>query len=332
MQYRKLGGSSVTVSAIAFGGWPVMGIERGYVNERDAVESIEAALSAGVTTFDTAPVYGYGKGEEIMGTVLKGRRDSVQILTKFGLRWDCEEGVHFYDIKEPGGVYKLYRNARSESILKECEASLRRLETDYIDLYQCHWPDDSTPIEETMDALNQLVRQGKVRAIGVSNFNVEQISKAHQIAPIASNQPPYSMVRREIEKDVLPFCVDHNIATVVYSPLQRGLLTGRIRADQEFAEGDTRRVRPEFRPEFILYVNRFLDQIRPIAQKHNLTLGQLALNWTAHRPGITSVLVGARNAEQARENSRALDSTLSAQEMETITSLVEQLDLIPAKT
>ncbi len=207
----------------------------GGTDEKASIESIQASVDAGVTTIDTAPIYGYGYSEELVAKAIGDRRDKVQILTKFALRWDSTDGEHFFDLDEKGKIVNIYKNARKQSIIKECEDSLRRLKTDYIDLYQCHWRDTTTTLEETMEACAQLLKEGKVRAIGVSNFTSEDIAKCSSIVPIASNQPPYSMVLRDIEKDVLPYCREHDIGTVVYSPLQRGLLTGKFKPDHKFA-------------------------------------------------------------------------------------------------
>ncbi len=330
MQHRKLGASDINASVITYGAWAIGGTMWGGTDEKASIESIQASIDAGVTTIDTAPIYGYGYSEELVAKAIKDRRDQVQILTKFGLRWDSTEGEHFFDLDEKGKTINIYKNARKQSILKECNESLRRLKTDYIDLYQCHWRDTSTPLEETMEACAQLLKEGKVRAIGVSNFTAADIEKCNSIVPIASNQPPYSMVLRDIEKDVLPYCRDHDIATVVYSPLQRGLLTGKFKPDHKFAPGDHRASTPQFQPAFIERVNKFLEELKPLAERHNTTLGNVVLNWTIQQPGITVALVGARDAAQAIENAKAADVRLSKDEVATINKLLQQLDKVEA--
>lgn len=330
MQHRKLGASNINASVITYGAWAIGGTMWGGTDEKASIESIQASIDAGVTTIDTAPIYGYGYSEELVAKAIKDRRDQVQILTKFGLRWDSTEGEHFFDLDEKGKTVNIYKNARKQSILKECNESLRRLKTDYIDLYQCHWRDTSTPLEETMEACAQLLKEGKVRAIGVSNFTAADIEKCNSIVPIASNQPPYSMVLRDIEKDVLPYCRDHDIATVVYSPLQRGLLTGKFKPDHKFAPGDHRASTPQFQPAFIERVNKFLEELKPLAERHNTTLGNVVLNWTIQQPGITVALVGARDAAQAVENAKAADVRLSKDEVATINKLLQQLDKVEA--
>ncbi|MBS1957271.1 MAG: aldo/keto reductase [Cyanobacteria bacterium SZAS-4] len=330
MQHRKLGASDINASVITYGAWAIGGTMWGGTDEKASIESIQASIDAGVTTIDTAPIYGYGYSEELVAKAIKDRRDQVQILTKFGLRWDATDGEHFFDLDEKGKTINIYKNARKQSILKECDDSLRRLKTDYIDLYQCHWRDTTTPLEETMEACAQLLKEGKVRAIGVSNFTAADIAKCNSIVPIASNQPPYSMVLRDIEKDVLPYCRDHDIATVVYSPLQRGLLTGKFKPDHKFAQGDHRASTPQFQPAFIERVNKFLEELKPMAERHSTTLGNIVLNWTIQQPGITIALVGARDAAQAIENAKAADVRLSKDEVATINKLLQQLDKVSA--
>lgn len=249
----------------------------------------------------------------------------MQLFTKFGLRWDEKVGEYFFDLKEEGKTYNIYRNARKKSIIAECEDSLKRLKTDRIDLYQCHWRDNTTELEETMEALDQLLKEGKILAAGVSNFTALEIEACNKRIPIASNQPPYSMVLRDIEKDVLPFCRENNIGTIVYSPLQRGLLTGKFKPDHKFPEGDHRGNERHFTPEFIRRVNEFLEHLKPIAEKYNATLGQLVINWTIQQPGITLALVGARNASQAIENAKAGELNVAKEDIAKIDSLLEQL-------
>ncbi|MCC2547271.1 aldo/keto reductase [Hymenobacter sp. BT175] len=326
MEYIELGSSGLTVSRITFGSWAAGGWMWGGTEQNDAVGAIHASFDLGVTSIDTAPIYGQGLSEEIVGEAIKSLpRDQVQILTKFGMRWDLAKGtLSMKSRNNEGQDIDVYKYAGRESIIRECEDSLRRLGTDYIDLYQIHWPDVTTPIAETMEAVQRLIEQGKVRAAGVSNYSVAQMQEAEQVLNLASNQVPYSMVRRDIEKDVVPYCVEHGKAILAYSPLQLGLLTGKIRPGQPFDEGDLRATHPLFKPEFVTRVNRFLDKIRPMAESKSATLGQLVLRWTLAQPGISVALVGARNAEQAVQNARAIDLTLSPQEVDFITRELEE--------
>ncbi|GAB3316589.1 aldo/keto reductase [Hymenobacter humi] len=320
MEYRELGSSGVIVSRITFGSWAAGGWMWGGTEQNDAVGAIQASYDLGVTSIDTAPVYGMGFSEKIVVEAIKSLpRDKVQILTKFGMRWDLAQGDFAMKTKDNDGHdLDVYKYAGRDSIIKECEDSLRRLGTDYIDLYQQHWPDITTPIDETMEAVTRLIEQGKVRAAGVSNYSVAQMQEAEKTLNLVSNQVPYSMVRRDIEADVVPYCLAHHKAILVYSPLQLGLLTGKIKPDQAFGEGDLRAGHRFFTPEFVTQVNAMLNKIRPLAETKNATLGQLVLRWTLTQPGITVALVGARNPEQAVQNARAIDLQLSFEEIDFI--------------
>ncbi|QNH61842.1 aldo/keto reductase [Hymenobacter sediminicola] len=327
MEYTELGNSGVHVSRIAFGSWAAGGWMWGGTEQNDAVGAIRASFELGVTSIDTAPIYGQGLSEQIVGEAIKGLpRDKVQLLTKFGMRWDVAKGDFAMKTKNNDGQdIDVYKYAAPESIIKECEDSLSRLGTDYIDLYQIHWPDKTTPIHETMEAVLRLVEQGKVRAVGVSNYSVEQMQEAEKVLPLASNQVPYSMVRRDIEKDLVPYTLAHHKAILAYSPMQLGLLTGKIKPGQVFEESDLRAKHPLFASENVARVNAFLSKIRPMAESKNATLGQLVLRWTLAQPGISVVLAGARNPEQAVQNARAIDVQLSPQEVEFISQQLEQM-------
>ena len=327
MEYRQLGNSDIHASVITFGAWAIGGAFWGGADDDKAIEAIHASIDLGITSIDTAPMYGCGKSEQLVGKAVAGIRDKVHIFTKFGMNWTMTEGEFFFDLREGDKSTQVYRNAKKDGIIYECEVSLKKLRTDYIDLYQCHWRDHTTPVEETMEALEQLIQQGKIRAAGVCNFNVDEIETARQSGPLTSVQPPYSMVRRDIEKDVLPYCREHNIGVVVYSPMQRGLLTGKFRPDHQFASGDSRANERYFKPENVRRVNAFLDQLRPIASDYNATVGQIVLNWTIRQPGITAALVGARDAVQARENAAAVNFTLSDSDFLQINHLLEKLEL-----
>ncbi|MFB9864045.1 aldo/keto reductase [Rufibacter immobilis] len=329
MEYRKLGASDLEVTVLTFGAWAAGGWMWGGTERQEAVDAIKAAYDHGMTSIDTAPIYGQGLSEEIVGEAIKGiPRDKVQILTKYGMRWDLAKGdfaMHSQD--NQGNPIDVYKYAGRESIIKECEDSLRRLGTDYIDLYQIHWPDSTTPIQETMEAVAQLLKEGKIRQAGVSNYNVAQMQEAEKYVTLASNQVPYSMVNRGIEADVVPYCLEHNKAILAYSPLERGLLTGKIKPGHHFNEGDHRAQLPVYQPQSLEKVNAFLNKIKPLADDKNATLGQLVLRWTIAQPGITIALVGARNAEQTIQNSKAMDVQLSQEEISFMTEELNKLDL-----
>ena len=326
MELRRLGTSEVMVTPLAFGAWAIGGWMWGGAEEGQALQAIRTAYEIGITTIDTAPAYGFGRSEELIGKALNGvPRSKYQLLTKFGLNWLTGEGEYFFDsVDNDGKPFKMYKWASRDRVIKECEDSLRRLGTDYIDLLQIHWPDATTPISETFEAVQRLMEQGKVRAAGVCNYNENQVEEALKTVPLASNQVPYSLVHRDIEKEVVPQAIEKAFGIVAYSPLQRGLLTGKIKPGHRFGEGDTREGNRFYTDESIKTVNGLLESIRPIAHKHEATLAQILINWTLHRPGVACVLVGARNAEQVRDNAKALNFSLSQEELRTITDVADQ--------
>jgi aryl-alcohol dehydrogenase-like predicted oxidoreductase len=328
MKYNTLGDSEVQVSAITFGAWAIGGWMWGGNDEQDSLAAIQASLDLGITSIDTAPAYGFGLSEELVGKALKGKRQQAQILTKYGLRWDTDQGqFYFHSQDAAGNPVAMHKYAGKEAVLRECEESLRRLQTDYIDLYQIHWADPTTPIDETMEAVARLLEQGKIRAAGVCNYSAGQMQEAEQTVKIVSNQVPYSMVERKIEEAVVPYCLEHKKSILAYSPLQRGLLTGKITADYQFEEGDHRPGTLPFQPHNRARVNRFLDQIRPIAEAKGATLAQLVINWTIHRPAVAAALVGARNPKQVAENAKALDFTLTPDETAQINRQLDEVVL-----
>lgn len=283
--------------------------------EREAIAAIHSSIDHGVNTIDTAPIYGMGLSEELVGKAIAGRRDKVVIATKCGMRWNSPDGSEPWPQKDNSGKDVIIRkNAKPESIAYECEQSLKRLAVDCIDLYQIHWPDTSTAVEDSMAAMVKLKEQGKIRAIGVSNYDVTWLTKALAVAPVASLQPPYSLIQRKIEAEILPFCRAKNVGVIVYSPLERGLLAGAVPPDRKFAEGDHRATHKFFTVENRKRILAALEKVKPIADKHKASLAQVVINWTANEPGITAALVGARNAEQAKHNAEAMNFTLTATE------------------
>jgi aryl-alcohol dehydrogenase-like predicted oxidoreductase len=330
MKYRKLGNTDLNLSAVTFGSFAIGGWLWGGTEQNTAEEAIKASYDLGVTSIDTAPVYGMGLSEKIVGHAIKDiPRDKVQILTKFGMRWDLAKGTLVFNSKDNDGKnVDIYKYAGKESIIKECEDSLKRLGTDYIDLYQLHWPDVTTPIEETMDAVNQLIKQGKVRYAGVCNYNEEQLAEAEKYINLASNQVPYSMVLRNIEEKVVPYCIGNEKGILAYSPLERGLLTGKMKPGYKFGQGDQRATRAFYKDKNLRRTNEFLDKIKPVADEKGLSLGQLVILWTLEQPGITNTLVGARNAEQAIQNAKAADTSLTTEEIGIINHHLNDLVLV----
>lgn len=330
MEYRKIGNTDLELSAITFGAWAAGGWMWGSTDRNDAIKAIQASYDEGVTSIDTAPIYGQGDSEEIVGEALQGiSRDKVQIITKYGMRWDLAKGDFTMKSKDNSGKdIDVYKYSGKESIIKEAEDSLRRLKTDYIDLYQIHWPESTTPIQETMETVAQLIKEGKVRHAGVCNYNVEQMKEADKYVNIVSNQVPYSMVKREIEANVVPFSLENNKSIIAYSPLERGLLTGKMKPGYTFSEGDHRTNLHFYKDENLKRTSEFLDKITPLAADKNASLSQLVLRWTIEQPGITIALAGARSAEQSIQNAKAVNVKLSSEEIDFITSELNKLELV----
>lgn len=327
---RQLGKSDVKVSPMIFGAWAIGGWMWGGNDDQDAIKAIQVSFDHGVNTIDTAAIYGQGHSERLVGQAIKGRRDKAIIATKCGRRWDSAEGSDPWSTTDREGKPVTIRsNSKRDSIAYECEQSLRRLGTDVIDIYQIHWPDKTTPVEESMEAMARLKKQGRIRAIGVSNYDVtwlkgavEALKKHGEV--LASDQPPYSVIQRKIESDVLPFAKEHGVGLVVYSPLERGLLAGAVPPEREFPEGDHRRTHKFFTVENRKRVMAALEKVKPIAQGRGVSLAQMMINWTFSEPGITAALVGARNAEQAEHNAKAMTFTLGEQERKQIRAAFDE--------
>lgn len=327
MEFRKLGNTDLELSAITYGAFAIGGNMWGGNEKEDSIASVRASIDNGVTTLDTAPFYGFGLSEEMIGEAIKGYdRSKIQLLTKFGLVWDGgnqRKGEFFFDAEEAGKTIPVYKYASKASVIKEVEDSLKRLQTDYIDLLQIHWPDATTPISETMEALEILLQQGKIRAAGVSNYSVEQVAEARQSLNIASNQIGYSMLNRGVENDLVPYALENDLGIIVYSPMERGLLTGKYFKDSKLKDNDHRN--GYFQQFDLEKVKTFLETITPIAEDKNATLSQLVLRWTSLQPAITVVLAGARNAEQAAANAKAMDIDLTAEELAFINTELSKI-------
>ena len=320
MLRRVLGTSGIEASVIGLGTWAIGGWMWGGTEEGDAVKAIRASLDAGLNFIDTAPAYGLGLSEEIVRKAIAGRRDQVVLATKCGLVWHTEKGTHFFN--EYGRPVSRYLGA--ESIRHELEESLRRLGTDYIDLYQTHWQDSTTPIARTMETLVRLKEEGKIRAIGVSNATLQELQEYEVTAAIDTDQEKYSMLQRMYEADLLPHCREKKVAFLAYSPMAKGLLTGKAGPERQFHGDDHRASDPLFTPENRRKVARFLEELDPLARELGLTLTQLVIAWTAIQPGVTHVLCGARNAAQAVENAAAGNVPLSAEIAKRIDALLEK--------
>jgi methylglyoxal reductase len=319
MLKRKIGQSGIEASVVGLGTWGMGGWMWGGTDENAAIEAIHASLDVGVTLIDTAPAYGLGLSEELVGRAIKDRRDQVILATKCGLTWHTRQGQYFFE--ENG--QSVHRYLGAASIRYELEQSLHRLKTDYIDLYQTHWQDPTTPIAETMQTLLDLKKEGKIRAIGGSNISPDELQSYTQVGLLDSIQEKYSMLDREIEATLLPYCREHDIAILTYSTLAMGLLTGKIGPDRVFTGDDQRVTDPRFSMENRLKVTEMLSQLTPIAERYNLTLPQLVIAWTIHQPGITFALCGARNRAQALENAQAGQIKLDEDDLQTINTLLQ---------
>jgi len=326
MIYRPLGQSGITASVVAHGTWAIGGWMWGGTDVQKSVRSVQASLDAGVNFIDTAPAYGLGLSERIVGEAIRGRRDKVILATKCGLVWHTAKGRFFVD---QNGT-RIHRYLGAESIRYEVEHSLRRLETDYIDLYQTHWQDSTTPIEETMGTLLDLKMQGKIRAIGVSNCTVDQVRQYRAAGPVDAAQEQYSLLHRDLEREYLPYCARNHMAMLVYSPLANGLLAGKVDPDRIFPEGDLRRRNPMYSRESRVRVREMFGRLQPVARKYGFTEGQLAISWTLAQPGVTHALVGARDARQAEENAWAGSVTLAAADVIAVMEAAQAGALVEA--
>jgi len=319
MKQRSIGASGIEASVVGLGTWAIGGWMWGGTDEAESIKAIQAAIDAGINLIDTAPVYGFGLSEEIVGKAVKGRRDDVVLATKCGLAWHCTAGDHYFDSdsKLPGlgDDYKVYRYLGPDSIRYEIEQSLKRLSVETIELYQTHWQETQTPREDTMAELLKLKDEGKIKAIGTSNITVPELKEYEAVGVVDSTQERFSMLDRKQEPEMLPYCDANNLAFLAYSPIEQGLLTGKIGPDRTFNEGDQRKDNPKFAPESLRKLNVMLNKFQPIADAHDATLAQLAIAWTIAQKGCSHALVGARNPEQAVENAKGGTIDLAADEL-----------------
>lgn len=287
METRAFGNTDIQVTPVGLGTWAIGGWMWGGTDEAQSIDTIHRAIDKGIGLVDTAPVYGFGRSEEIVGKALaSGRRDQVALATKVALNWNDDHD-------------KVWRDASASRIEQEVDDSLRRLQTDRIDIYQVHWPDPETPMEETARALEKLYRAGKIRAIGVSNFTPAQMDELQKTVPLHSLQPPYNLFEREIEQETLPYCRENGLATITYGALCRGLLTGKMREDTQFTGDDLRKNDPKFQGErYRQYLNAVAELDRFARERYQKDVLALALRWLVDQPGVTTALWGARRPEQ----------------------------------
>lgn len=321
MKYRKLGNSDIQASVVAFGAWAIGGWLWGGADDGESEKALHAALDNGVNFIDTAPVYGFGRSEEVVGRAIKDRRDKVVLATKCGLRWDLRKGdVHFYSTDDGISIkpndMPVHKYLHSSSIRMEIEESLKRLQTDYIDLYQTHWQDKTTPIEDTMGELLKLKDEGKIRAIGVSNATVEQLMA---YGNIQTDQEKFNLLEQKLNNTgQIPFCKKNKISFLAYSPLAQGLLTGKIMPGQVFDNNDVRSMRPQFETDHVKKVNDMLSELEPLCEKYRVNSGQIIAAWTFSVPGVTHVLLGTRTEDQARLNAVAGSVDLDKEDIKLI--------------
>jgi methylglyoxal reductase len=313
---RKIGSSAIKASTVGLGTWAMGGWMWGGTDEALSIKAIQASIDEGISLIDTAPVYGMGKSETLVGQAIKGRRDKVILSTKCGLVWHTQQGNHFFDqANKP-----VHRYLGKDSIIHEVEQSLKRLGTDYIDHYIAHWQDPTTPIAETLDSLNSLKEQGKIRSIGISNVSTDDLNAYLAAGGIDAIQECYSMLDRGVEQELIPLCQKNNVSILSYSSLALGLLSGKIGPDRQFNGDDLRKDNSRFSQANRIKISSLFDDIRSIADEHSATIAQLVIAWTIQQPGITFALCGARNPEQAIENAKAAAIALSAEEVALISS------------
>lgn len=307
-QYIKLGNSELKVSRIVLGTWAIGGSNWGQYNENNAVEAIEAAIDNGINIIDTAPVYGNGHAEELIGEITRNRRDKVVIATKCGL--------------DPKNNYR--PNLTPEFIEKDITNSLRKLKTDYIDLYQCHWPDKNTALADTMEKMVALQEQGEIRYIGISNFSDQEIKEAIKHAPILTLQPQYSLLERGIEKNIKQTCLKNNIAIIPYGSLGAGMLTGKYKEWPKFGRNDARSFFYRFfEKRYWPKIRTLIDKLEQMASEKRSRPGNIALAWLLAQEGVSSAIVGAKSPAQVLENMKATEVILSEEEVNLLNSLSE---------
>ena len=310
-ELRRLSDTGLSVSPVGLGCWPISGMSSVDVNERDSLATLEAAIEHGISFFDTA--YGYGargESERLIARVLQGRRDQVVVATKGGIHWD-KDGQRVLD-------------GSPQRLRQECEESLQRLGTDRVELLYLHAPDPNVPVAESAGGLAELQREGKALAIGASNLSVEQLTEFHAVCPVAAVQPPYNMLQRQIEQDIIPWCRERDVAVVSYWPLMKGLLAGKLSRNHVFQPGDGRAKYPMFQGDEWQRNQDFVDELRNIADHCGRTVAQVVVNWTLHQPGITSVLCGAKRAYQIEETAAAMGWRLSDEQLARIDAALER--------
>jgi aryl-alcohol dehydrogenase-like predicted oxidoreductase len=320
MKKLEIGRSGINASTLVLGTWVIGGDSWGGTDESDSLEAIAAVLDSGINFIDTAPIYGCGVSEEVVGKAIAGKRDQVVLATKVGLRWDCEDGDFSFEGDDGTRVFK---NLSADSITYEVEASLKRLKTDFIDLLQTHWPDSTTEVDETMGALLKLKESGKIRAIGACNLTPALFEAYQAAGGIDSMQEMYSMVDRGLEADLFPMAHAAGASVLAYSPMAMGLLTGKVGPDRTFGKDDLRSWSPRFTVENRQKVAGLLEKFSPYTEKYGVTTAQLVLAWTLAQLPITHVLCGIRNRAQAEENLRGGELVLESEDVAAMNAILD---------
>jgi aryl-alcohol dehydrogenase-like predicted oxidoreductase len=315
-ELRKLGNSDLRITPLGVGAWAIGGggweFGWGDQDDRDSIGAIRAALDGGINWIDTAAVYGLGHSEEVVAKALEGVSKKPYIFTKCARRWNAER--------------KIYKSLKAESIRQECEDSLRRLRVDVIDLYQMHWPEPDEDVEEGWTEMARLQQEGKVRWIGVSNFNVAQLKRVMKIAPVTSLQPPYSLLVRDVESEILPFVKENNIGVIVYSPMRAGLLTGKMTRERAHSlpKNDWRSRSADFQEPKLSRNLELVEILKKIGQRRGHTPGEVALAWVLHNPAVTAAIVGLRRPDQVKGTLGALDFRLNDEDVAEVESFFHQ--------
>jgi aryl-alcohol dehydrogenase-like predicted oxidoreductase len=318
MQTRQLGNSDLHITVLGIGAWAIGGagwlFSWSHQDDNASIAAIHAALDAGMNWIDTAAIYGLGHSEEVVAKAVKSRANKPYVFSKCARIWDENRQIG--------------KSLKADSVRRECEASLRRLKVDVIDLYQIHWPEPDEEVEEGWATLARLKEEGKVRWIGVSNFNLGQLKRAQAIAPVTSLQPPYSLIRREVEEDVLPYCAEHNIGVIAYSPMGSGLLTGAMTREriENLPEDDWRRRGPQFQEPLVTRNLKIADKLKEIAARHNRSAGEAAIAWVLRNSVVTGAIVGMRSREQVAGVIGAMDFRLSEDEINEIKAFAQSID------
>ncbi len=328
MQFVEIAGE-INISRIVFGAWAVGGWHWGGSDDGESIRAVHAALDRGINCFDTAPVYGFGRSESVLGEALRGKRDAV-VATKCGLRWDNKDGKKFFETTADHSktVVEVYRNLRASSIRKECEDSLRRLRRDWIDIYQVHWLDPTVNLEETIEELRKLKKEGKIRFVGVSNFTVQMMVDWRKISSdlqLSTDQEKFNLMERKAQTGNLQYTIKNKIAFLAYESLAQGLLTGAVDENRLFPEGDYRASKPNFQTQNRVRIQEALSSIADLREKYQCTNANIAAGWLLCQKGVTAAICGIRNESQAGETIRGGEILIEQADSERLSRLFQGL-------